>query len=162
MDTISADTLVVDTMKPGEDQLLQLLTDTQLVMSRLFAHRAQHLGLTRPQWQALARLYNNQGITQSELSTLTNIARSPLGKIIDQLERHGYVERRNDPDDRRVNRLYVTDAVDPLVGPARELSHDLEQTVLDGLPAGGDIVAQLTWLKSRLNELADQEAPATS
>lgn len=149
-------------MKDGEGQLLQLLTDTQHAMSRLFAHRAQHLGLTRPQWRVLSRLYDNPGVTQSQLAELTTIARSPLGKIIDQLERRGYVERRNDPDDRRVNRLYATQAVEPLVAPARELSRKLELTVLEGLPASGGIVAQLTVLKSRLDELAEQEVQTTS
>ena len=85
-------------MGTGEGELLQLLTDTQVAMSRLFAHRARHLGLTLPQWRALARLYRNDGLTQSQLSALTGIAPSPLGKIIDHLEQRGYVERRGDPD----------------------------------------------------------------
>jgi MarR family transcriptional regulator for hemolysin len=145
-------------MTAGEGQLLQLLTDTQIAMSRLFAHRAQHLGLTRPQWRVLATLYNAQGITQSRLAELTSIARSPLGKIIDQLERRGYVERRDDPDDRRVNRLHTTPAVEPLVEPARELSRELEHTVLEGVPRKGELVALLATLKSKLDELSAEEA----
>jgi DNA-binding MarR family transcriptional regulator len=144
-------------MNDGEGQLLQLLTDTQIVMSRLFAHRAQHLGLTRPQWRVVAKLYEQQGITQSQLAELTSIARSPLGKIIDQLERRGYVERRDDPDDRRVNRLYPTPAVEPLVEPARALSRELERTVLEGVPRKGELVAMLATLKTKLVELAEQE-----
>jgi MarR family transcriptional regulator for hemolysin len=144
-------------MIEGEGQLLQLLTDTQIAMSRLFAHRAQHLGLTRPQWRVLATLYNDQGTTQSQLAERTSIARSPLGKIIDQLERRGYVERRDDPDDRRVNRLYTTPAVEPLVEPARSLSRELEHAVLEGVPRKGELVSLLANLKSKLEELAAQE-----
>jgi DNA-binding MarR family transcriptional regulator len=145
-------------MRNGEGELLTLLTETQAVMGRLFAHRAQHLGLSRPQWRVLLGLYRNDGLTQSQLSELTSIARSPLGKIVDQLERAGYVERRGDPDDRRVNRLHTTDAVEPVIQPARKLARDLENAVLDGLPARDDLVRQLTILKANLQALAEQDA----
>lgn len=39
---------------------------------------------------------------------LVGIGRAPLGKTIDRLEQKGWVERRDDPQDRRVNRLYIT------------------------------------------------------
>ena len=80
--------------------LLQLLTDSQSAMARLFEHRARHLGLTRPQWLVLSGLYGHGGVTQTELSELISVAPSPLGKIVDKLEVAGYVERRPDPDDR--------------------------------------------------------------
>ena len=137
--------------------LLQLLTDAQSTMARLFEHRARHLGLTRPQWRVLSGLYGNDGMTQSELSEHISIARSPLGKVVDQLERTGYVERHDDPDDRRINRLFLTDKVQPLVEPARALAIELEQCALDGLPEHAPLVEQLTQLTERLQALIQQD-----
>ena len=85
--------------------LMTLLTQTQNAMGRLFNQRARHLGVTRPQWRVITGLYGRSGLSQSELSAIVSIARSPLGKIIDTLEASGWVERRPDADDRRVNRL---------------------------------------------------------
>lgn len=133
--------------------LLELLTDAQSSLARLFASRARDLGLTRPQWCVLAGLQGHDGMTQTELSERIGIARSPLGKIIDQLEGGGYVERRDDPDDRRINRLYMTSRVRPLVEPAAALAEELERAVLEGLPAPAAFLDQLAYLSERLKAL---------
>jgi MarR family transcriptional regulator for hemolysin len=140
--------------------LLQLLTDAQSAMARLFEHRARHMGLTRPQWRVLSGLYGHGGMTQTELSELISVARSPLGKVVDKLEAGGYVERRPDPHDRRINRLFVTDAVTPLLEPTRTLLRELEEAVLNGLPEDESFVDQLKLLRDRLIELAAQELAA--
>ena len=150
----------VTTTSLESGRLLQLLTDAQTAMAKLFEFRARHLGLTRPQWRVLAGLYGNDGMTQSELADHTSIARSPLGKIIDQLERKGYVERRHDPEDRRINRLFITQAVEPLLQPARELVAELERSVLDGVPQGVPLVDQLAHLRQRLQTLMQHEMRA--
>ncbi len=148
-------------MEYSNGLLLQLLTDAQSTMAKLFEHRARHLGLTRPQWRVLSGLYGNDGMTQSELSEHISIARSPLGKIIDQLERLGYVERHHDPDDRRINRLFLTGEVEPLLQPARDLALELEQRALDGLPQDASFVEQLSYLTRRLQALTHQDVRAT-
>ncbi len=143
---------------PG--QLLQLLTDAQSAMARLFENRSRHLGLTRPQWRVLAGLHGNNGLTQTELSERIAIARSPLGKIVDQLENQGYVERRHDPDDRRINRLYLTTAVEPLIGPVTELVLDLEQQLLTELADRDALLENLVQLVSRLTTMIERELHA--
>ena len=137
--------------------LLQLLTDSQSAMARIFEHRARHLGMTRPQWRVLSGLYGHGGVTQTELSDAISVAPSPLGKIVDKLEAGGYVERRPDPDDRRMNRLYVTDAVTPLVEPTRTLLRELEAAVLKDLPADANFVDQLKRVRDKLTDLVAQE-----
>ncbi len=120
---------------PEKRSLLGLLTDNQNWMARLFNRRAAPLGLTRAQWRVLSGLNGNPGMTQTELSEFVAIARSPLGKIIDKLETNGWVERRSDRDDRRVNRLYITKDVSPLNLTSRKVSADLEDELLAGFSA---------------------------
>lgn len=140
-----------------EPRLLQLLTDAQSSMARLFEYRARHLGLTRPQWRIIAGLHGHAGVTQTELSDITAIARSPLGKTVDQLEIKGYLERRSDPDDRRINRLYLTDTVTPLLEPATELAHELQSSVLAGLPDGSNVTQLLAQLVAQLQTMVLRE-----
>ena len=56
-----------------------------------------------------------------------------------------------------MNRLFSTPAVEPLVGPARELARDLEMAVLHGVPGKGELVTQLMILKSNLQAMSAQE-----
>ena len=114
----------------SDPYLLTLLTEVQNSMGRLFNHRARHFGLTRPQWRVISGLYGNAGVTQTELAEIVSIARSPLGKIIDNLETNGLVERRADPDDRRVKRLHLMPAIEPVLEPTREIALALEEEVL--------------------------------
>ncbi len=141
--------------------LLQVLTDTQAAMVRLFEHRAKDLGFNRPQWRVLSGLFGNDGITQTELSEMIFIARSPLGKIVDKLEALGYVERRADSDDRRINRLYLTAAVGPLVEPTEALVRELEDTVIDGIADKPDLLEKLTQMHRRLGVLLARELGTT-
>ncbi len=138
-------------------RLLQMLTEAQSAMARLFERRAKHLGLNRPQWRVLSGLIGRNGITQTELADRVAIARSPLGKIIDQLERRGLVERRDDAHDRRINRLYLTDAVTPLVAPATRLAMELESAVLQPLPEEAEFLDQLAAVTEHLQEIVQRE-----
>ena len=141
--------------------LLQVLTDTQSAMVRLFEHRAKALGFNRPQWRVLSGLLGNDGMTQTELSEMIFIARSPLGKIVDKLEALGYIERRADPNDRRINRLYLTAAVSPLIEPVETLLCDMENAVIERISDKTELVEQLTQMHQRLGVLLSRELATT-
>ena len=140
-----------------ERSLLEVLTDAQNAMARLFELRAQKLGLTRSQWRVAGGINRRPGLTQRELSDWLGIAPSPIGKIIDHLEGERLVERQPDPGDRRINRLFPTAALRPLALPAREISECLENDVLRDLPGGKQRKRRLTQLKTRLEALAAAE-----
>jgi DNA-binding MarR family transcriptional regulator len=65
--------------------------------------------LTPPQFALLAFLWQQDGLTQVELSEKGQIDRSTIGGLIDRLERNGLLERRQHPQDRRAYRIYLTD-----------------------------------------------------
>lgn len=134
LDTLLINTISVDmNFAAADETLLTLITQVQNSMGRLFNHRAKDFGLTRPQWRVISGLYGHSGVTQTELSEMISIARSPLGKIIDNLEAAGLVERRSDPDDRRVKRLHLTPAIEPLLEPTRVIARGLEDELLADL-----------------------------
>ncbi|MEM1437183.1 MAG: MarR family transcriptional regulator [Pseudomonadota bacterium] len=147
----------IDDALEEERTLLELLTDAQAAMARLFQLRAQALGMSRMQWRVAGAINRRPGQTQRELSDWLGIAPSPIGKIIDHLEAEQLVERRADATDRRINRLYPTDAIKPLVTPAKEISERLEADVLNDLPGGARMKRRLGQLKGRLEALAAAE-----
>jgi DNA-binding MarR family transcriptional regulator len=48
------------------------------------------------------------GLSQSEVADLLEIEKAPAGRLIDRMEAKGWLERRSDPRDRRINRLHLT------------------------------------------------------
>ena len=68
------------------------------------------LGLYHGQPPVLDALWQNDGITQSELACKLHRSPSTITKTIQRMEKAGFVERRSDPEDERVSRVYLTGA----------------------------------------------------
>ena len=100
----------LDAPVPLDDrrQIGFLIADVARLMRGSFDRRVRRLGLTRSQWLVLSRLHRHPGINQSELAEMLEVERATAGRMIDRLERRNWLIRRPDPDDRRVNRLYLT------------------------------------------------------
>jgi DNA-binding MarR family transcriptional regulator len=73
-----------------------------------FAERLGVLGLAPPDAGILRLLRVEAGLSQQELSSKLKIHPSRLVAILDNLEKRGFVERRANPDDRRLYSLYLT------------------------------------------------------
>ena len=95
--------------------------------------RARCLGISRAQWVVLVRLDRTEGLKQSELAEMLELQPISLTRLLDRLAENGLIERRADPHDRRVNRLYLTPAAKPLIAKLSDLGSDMMDTVLDGL-----------------------------
>src|SRR4051812_17382180 len=67
-------------------------------------------GITLAQYDVLMTLWHDDGITQQELAERRLVTKANVVGLIDRVSAAGWVERRPDPEDRRVNRLYLTDA----------------------------------------------------
>jgi DNA-binding MarR family transcriptional regulator len=65
--------------------------------------------LTPPQLGLLSFLWQQDGLTQVELSEKGQIDRSTVGGLIDRLERSGLLERRQHPQDRRAYKIHLTE-----------------------------------------------------
>ncbi len=103
------------------------------MMARLFNRRVRDVGLTRSQWQALYLLNRDDGLTQTELADRLVMAKPPLGKVIDRLEEDGWVERRDDAQDRRVKRVFITRKVEPLIAPLAKIIDEIGAIATRGM-----------------------------
>jgi DNA-binding MarR family transcriptional regulator len=110
-----------------------LVTDIARILRHKFDLRAKGLGLTRAQWQVLGTLRRCPGINQARLAEKLEVRPITLTRLLDRLEKTGWVERRLDADDRRVRRLYLTDQVASVVRRMRALGMELRQEAIGGL-----------------------------
>lgn len=66
---------------------------------------------TIPQLRALSLIAASPGgPTSRELASLLGVGASAVTPLVDRLVEHGFVQRHEDPRDRRITRLTVTDA----------------------------------------------------
>lgn len=100
-----------------------------------FDTRARSRGITRAQWRVLISLARADGPTQSELAEVLDVERITLCRMVDRLAEAGLVERRADPSDRRVWRLYLTERATPLVDELSEIANEMEENMLQPLTA---------------------------
>jgi MarR family transcriptional regulator for hemolysin len=122
-------------------------------MLRTYAdQRARQLGMTRAQWAVLARLEHNEGLKQSELADMLDLQPITLTRLVDRLCASGLIERRADPGDRRVKRLYLTPQALPLMDRLADLGNDLMGSVLEGFDAKTieRMIAELGGVKENL------------
>jgi DNA-binding MarR family transcriptional regulator len=75
-------------------------------MDQIFARH----GVSQAQFDVLMTLLiGGEGITQQELAKRLLVTKGNVCGLIDRMESAGWVERREDPEDRRANRIYLTD-----------------------------------------------------
>src|SRR6201981_1726594 len=94
--------------------------------------QAARYGITRAQWAVLAKVERSEGLKQTELAEQMEMQPITLTRLIDKLCDNGWIERRGDENDRRVNRLYLRKAARPLLGKLAGLRSQLNATALEG------------------------------
>jgi len=82
-----------------------------------------------------------------------------LTRLIDRLCDNGWIERRSDETDRRVNRLYLRKAARPLLGKLSGLRSELTATALEGIsPSEAQrLLTQLETIKENVRRAIQSE-----
>ncbi|GAA1839017.1 hypothetical protein GCM10009836_17580 [Pseudonocardia ailaonensis] len=103
-----------------------LLTQLGTYAAGRFAERIADLELTPPQTGLLRAIAAGPGQSQQALATLLGTPPSRLVALVDGLDERGLVERRRNPDDRRLHALHVTPAGQELLGRIAQVgkAHD--------------------------------------
>jgi DNA-binding MarR family transcriptional regulator len=109
------------------------LGELQRLMRAYADKTAARYGITRAQWAVLAKVERNEGMKQTELAWQMEMQPITLTRLIDRLCDNGWIERRGDESDRRVNRLYLKDAAKPLLAKLAGLRSEITATALDGI-----------------------------
>jgi MarR family transcriptional regulator, transcriptional regulator for hemolysin len=140
------------------------LGEVQRLMRAYADKEASRYGITRAQWAVLAKVERIEGMKQTELAEQLEMQPITLTRLIDKLCENGWIERRGDETDRRVNRLYLKKAARPLLGKLAGLKSEITATALEGIsPAEADrLVSQLESIKENVRnalQLIDAQLP---
>src|ERR1043166_1805077 len=113
--------------------LLFTLGEVQRLGGAYADRQGARYGITRAQWAVLAKVERAEGLKQTELAEQMEMQPITLTRLIDRLCDNGWIERRSDETDRRVNRLYLRKAARPLLGKLSGLRSELTATALEGI-----------------------------
>lgn len=122
-------------MQSFERDPLILLNDVARITRTRFDQRARTYGMTRAQWVILARLSRQPGLSQNEMAAICEVEPITVGRLIDRLEMRGLVERRSDPTDRRIRRLHLLPAAQPILDEITRYCVELTEVILRGMEA---------------------------
>ena len=67
-------------------------------------------GVPLAHWRVLLILIENMATTQKEIVELAEFDKGQVSRIVDRLSEQGYLVSESDGDDRRVRKLFLTDA----------------------------------------------------
>lgn len=98
------------------EKLMQQIRNCTNLVHRLI-HREHHYinpvitgsGMGRGQGLVLRTLAENDGMTQTEIAEKLDIRPSSLGELVLKLVENGFVERRQNENDKRVINVYLTE-----------------------------------------------------
>jgi MarR family transcriptional regulator, transcriptional regulator for hemolysin len=133
---------------------LFMLFETQRLLRLLAEKQAAPYGITKAQWGVLAKLERTEGLKQSELAEMLEVQPITLTRLIDRLCENDLIERREDPKDRRVNRLYLRPAARPLLEKLGELRSGITEIALNNFSPeeANDLVRQLETIKNNVRD----------
>ena len=94
----------------GREALVELLMQICMLNRRRMHALLDEIGLYRGQPHVLRALWDQEGLTHSELAHRLHRSPATITNMLKRMQKAGFVERRPDPADERVSRVYLTDA----------------------------------------------------
>ena len=98
------------TQEPAPERIGRLLARVCKLKHRRMHELLESLGLYQGQPFVLRALWEQDGVTHSELAELLSRSPATITNMVKRMEKAGFVERRSDPRDERVSRVYLTEA----------------------------------------------------
>jgi len=108
-----------------DDQLCFALYAASRALIRAYQPLLEPLGITYPQYLVFLALWEQDGRPVHELGTCLALDSGTLTPLLKRLQANGLVERKRDPDDERVVRIYLTAAGRALRAKAKRVPLEL-------------------------------------
>jgi DNA-binding MarR family transcriptional regulator len=131
-----------------------LLADVLRLLRGDFRRNTVGLRLTPALARLLFYVVQQPGSSQAELAAYLDVTSVTVGRMIDRLERCGYLQRRIDANDRRTFRIHLGKAAAPLVGQMNRIVAATTRRATAGLGRSecAALVRALTRMRSNLSQ----------
>lgn len=110
-----------------------LIHEVARLMKRRFEEEAKIHGITLPQWRVLGQIAMNEGITQVQIATATEIDPMTVSGVLDRLDKRGLIDRYADPTDSRAKLARLTAEGEALYTTARKVGLAMYEASLEGV-----------------------------
>lgn len=140
------------------DRLAHLVRDAGRAYTRALQLRLANYGVPFGHWAFLRILWENDGLTQRELSDRAGVMEPTTFAAIKTMEALGYIERRQLPDNKKNMYVHLTPAGRALKKKLVPLAEDTNHVSTQGLSAS-DIQTTRRVLLTILSNLAQDEPP---
>lgn len=94
--------------------------------------RLRAIGLTSSQWRVLMALWKREGRSQAELQGLLELEKATITGLLQRMAAQGWVERRADANDKRMQRVFLTERSRALAPTAAAVVEAVNEQVLAG------------------------------
>ena len=130
-----------------------LLREVSSLSALNFERHSVELGLSLVQCRVLAYLQRSEGISQIRLAALTDTDPMTLARILERMERHGWIERRPDPADRRARQLFLRAPAMALLQGIWRVADRARADAMAGIPAAdrAHLMGLLEHVRGNLN-----------
>jgi DNA-binding MarR family transcriptional regulator len=109
------------------------------------------LGLYRGQPSVLQALWEQEGLMHTELARRLRVQPATVTKMLKRMEKAGFVERRPDPEDQRVSRVYLTEAGRSVRADVQQVWRQLEDEAFAGFTLEERALLRRAFLQIREN-----------
>ncbi|WP_049566243.1 MarR family winged helix-turn-helix transcriptional regulator [Nonomuraea sp. SBT364] len=144
-------------MNDEREDLIQRITETQRGLGRVFAQHKSPLftsNLTMRQLKVIMLVAVNGSATGQDLAHHLGVALATVTGLVDRLVAHGLVSRHEDPHDRRVRRVELTDAGAKLVEEINNTGLQQYRRIMEHLDT--ETLRCLDHVTTRLRQVADK------
>ena len=147
----------------GEDvKYYKQITGAMLVAAGVYTRiysrqcfREKNFDITPEQFVVIEVLMHRDGLYQRQLSEITLKDRPNITRIINILEKNGYVNRVADKNKRKVFKIYLTDKARNLFPALAQVAKDYRKTMTEGIDKN-DLETCMSVLNKVLDNLLDK------
>lgn len=136
-----------------------LISKIKQIQGRVFEKLLAEHGISEfngAQGRILFVLWERDGITISELSEKTGLAKTTLTAMLDRLEKIGHIRRKSDPADRRALKIVLTPEARGLKSQYDAVSAEMNEIFYGGF-SDEEILAFEAYLGRVLENLLKKE-----
>ena len=127
------------------------------LLNKLHDNKLQKYDLTSSQVAVLQKLWGEDGKTQKQLQENLELTPASVSGILDTLGSKGFVVRKHDEVDSRVNRIYLTEEGAKLEKLCYEIIDEIEESISEGF-SEDEIKIFIAWTKKIHGNICKSDA----
>ncbi|SEL65865.1 DNA-binding transcriptional regulator, MarR family [Aquimarina amphilecti] len=149
------DTKVIDLNAHALSWIGKIHYDFGFLVQKAFSENG--LDLSKEQWSVLKRLKVNDGQSQNDLAFITHRDKTSMTRLVNTMESKDLVVRKSDENDRRINRIFLTDYGKEVIEKVTPIMYDLIPAVQETLDEKEieNLIGTLKKIKAKIAEIAD-------